>query len=303
MNNPRRVGFSLVELLVVIGVIGVLIGLLLPAVQSVRATATRTGCLNNLRQIGLALHHYHDANGRLPPLPPRADDPGDPNGLLSWMALILPQMGEEALYRASVAACMADRNPLHNPPHIGFGTVMRSYVCPQDSRLLSPLTDPYGVQAGFASYVGIAETLPPGAPRGLAGALGALRSIRLADITDGASQTLFAGERPPPDSLQAGWWYSGRWGQQIGGFRGPNGFLVLGAGTIYLHDPCTGVKSIFGPGRTSNPCDRFHLWSLHKGGANFLFADASARFLPYSAEPLLLTLGSIQGGEVVGQLP
>jgi prepilin-type processing-associated H-X9-DG protein/prepilin-type N-terminal cleavage/methylation domain-containing protein len=293
-----RAAFSLVELLVVIGVIGVLIGLVLPAVQQVRASAARAACLNNLRQLGLALHQFHDAHGQLPPAPARPPSRGDPHAILGWMALILPQVEKEALYRTCAEACRVDRNPLHNPPHHGLTAIVRPYVCPADSRLLTPLTDRFGVTAAFASYVGVAGILPPGATRGLIGALGDSPGIPLLAITDGTSQTVLVGERPPPDSLQAGWWYSRVFGDHQG-FRGPNNTLLLGSGTIYLEDPCSGVKVLFGPGRSGNPCDRYHLWSLHPGGANFLFADASARFLTYSAEPLIPALVSINGGEVI----
>src|SRR5262245_27569586 len=119
MRGPHRRGFSLVELLVTIGVIGILVGLTLPAVQQAREAAARDGCLNNLRQIGTALHNYHALHGQLPPLPVRPKDDHDPNDLLGWMALILPQVEQEALYRASVEACQSDTDNLHDPPHVG----------------------------------------------------------------------------------------------------------------------------------------------------------------------------------------
>jgi prepilin-type processing-associated H-X9-DG protein len=78
--------------------------------------------------------------------------------------------------------------------------------------------------------------------------------------------------------------------------------IFFGSGRIYLQDDGCFVKRSLGPGRTANPCDRYHLWSLHPGGANFLFADASCRFLPYSAEPLMIPLATRDGGEVV-ELP
>jgi prepilin-type N-terminal cleavage/methylation domain-containing protein/prepilin-type processing-associated H-X9-DG protein len=300
MYARHRLGFSLLELLVVVAVIGVLVGLILPAVQRVRESAARVSCLNNLRQIGAALHNYHDVNGRLPPLPtavlPR---PTDPNAVLSWMTLILPHMEQETLYQASIQACRVDPNPLHNPPHQGLASVLRVYVCPTDGRLLEPLTDGFGVEAAFTSYIGIAGTLPPGARVGQNGALGYAPGCRLSDITDGTSQTLMVGERPPPDSLQAGWWYPG-FHAYTTGLRGPNNSFTVGAGPDFPGlDPCMIGRWTFGPGRTDNPCDRFHLWSLHSGGANFLFADASARFLSYSAEPLMFALASRAGGEVV----
>jgi prepilin-type processing-associated H-X9-DG protein len=107
-----------------------------------------------------------------------------------------------------------------------------------------------------------------------------------------------AGERPPPDSLQAGWWYSGSVGDGIG-FRGPNNGFVFGAGSLLMGDPCTPLDKTFGPGRLDNPCDRYHLWSLHPGGANFLFADGSVHFLSFAAEPIMVALASRAGGEVV----
>jgi prepilin-type processing-associated H-X9-DG protein len=296
MKRGSRSAFSLVELLVTIGVTGILVGLLLPAVQKARDVAVRLSCLNNMKQIGTALHNYHGAHHRFPPLPANSGNIADPNAHLSWMALILPQMGEEPLYQQSVQACRADPNPVNNPPHVGFASVIRGYTCPADGRLGSPINDRTGFIASYTSYIGIGGTLPPGSPRGQKGVLGFVPGCRLEDIADGTSNTVMAGERPPPDSLQAGWWYPGF--SRYGDVNGPNNDIILGQ-PPYPGDPCLITNGVFGPGRTDNACDRYHLWSLHTGGANFLFADGSARFLPYEARKILMALASRDGGEVV----
>lgn len=302
-DGVRRSGFSLIEILVVIGLLGILIGLLLPAIQQVRGSAARMQCLNNLKQIGIALHHHHDLHGRIPPQP-ASGDPHDPNVVLHWMALILPQMDQAPLWAVSLQACRAERFSYRNPPHVGHATVIRDYVCPSDRRLLVPLTMLSGDRAAFTSYIGIS-----GSPRGgskfvsgrmtllrpAPGVLGQPRGTRLADITDGTSQTVMVGERPPPATLQAGRWYAA---YGLGRFPGPDDAMLIPASS-YLGDKCAVSGSGFGPGRIDNPCDRYHLWSLHPGGANFLLADASARFLSYSAAPILPALATRSGGENV----
>jgi prepilin-type processing-associated H-X9-DG protein/prepilin-type N-terminal cleavage/methylation domain-containing protein len=300
MRRNHRFGVTLVELLVVLGIIGILVGILLPAVQQAREAAARVACQNNLKQVGLALHNFHTTHGLFPPLPVAPGSNSDPNSLLSWMALILPEMEQEALYRDSVLACREDPEPLDDPPHIGLATVIKSYVCPDDGRLLAPLTDSFQVRAAFTSYLGIAGAVPPGASVGLSGVLGNEPGCRLTDVTDGTSQTIMAGERPPPDSLEAGWWYPGpQWPGGFEGFHGPDNIIVFGDGKTFAPDGVCVVTVDFGPGRLDNPCDRYHLWSLHPGGANFLFADGSVRFLPYSAAPLMIPLATRSGGEVI----
>jgi len=291
----RRAGFTLVEVLVVIGVIGVLIGLTLPAVQRARASASRVSCQNRLKQVGVALQNTHAAHGRLPPLPGKHSPSPDLYALLGWMAHILPYIDQDALFRTSEHACRTDPNPFHNPPHVGLATIIPAYVCPDDGRL-TPMTDSFGVTAAYTSYIGVNGAFVPALGRALPGPFGR----PLTDVADGTSQTLLVGERPPPDSLQAGWWYPVYAGSGEG-FRGPNSFMVVNDPIMFAQDyECAGAwRGHFGPGRLDNPCDRYHFWSLHPGGANWLFVDGSVRFFAYSADPIIAALATRAGGETV----
>jgi prepilin-type N-terminal cleavage/methylation domain-containing protein/prepilin-type processing-associated H-X9-DG protein len=297
MNS--RNAFSLVELLVVIAVMGILLGLAIPAVQQARESASRLGCLNNLRQIGLALHNYHGSFGTFPPR--RASkDLRDPNYTLCWAALILPQIGEAGLWATTETACRTHPvSSFDDPPHIGLATVIPTYVCPDDGRLDLPLRDSDGITGAYTSYLGVNGVgiqfngvlgLPPGFP-----------GVSMKAISDGTSQTLMVGERPPPDTLQAGWWYT--YWHPIGLYAnryGPDGGGAIDS-LSDVFDSCDGPYP-FGPGRTDNPCDRYHFWSFHPGGANFLLADGSARFFPYSARAIMVPLATRNGGELA-QLP
>src|SRR5687768_17729488 len=141
-----------------------------------------------------------------------------------------------------------------------------------------------------------------GAPgSGYNGAMPGFKGIRLSDVTDGASNTLLIGERPPWGRYLSGAWYVGvipdpalegdpNW---AGGGIGSMDVVNSGAGL-----GCRGPVR-YGPGRLTNRCDTLHFWSLHPGGANFAFCDGSVRFLPYSAEPIMVALATRAGGEVV----
>jgi hypothetical protein len=162
-------------------------------------------------------------------------------------------------------ACRAEPIMVRNPPHVGLTTVVRLYVCPPDGQLLTPMTDQNGVSATYTSYNGVG-----GSHRGL-GVIVFSPPVRLTDIYDGTSNTLMAGERPPPDSLQAGWWCTTlimtKWADADD--RGPD--ASMSASSLTANTPCVGPFR-FGLGRTDNQCDRHHFWSFHVGGANWLFA-------------------------------
>jgi prepilin-type processing-associated H-X9-DG protein/prepilin-type N-terminal cleavage/methylation domain-containing protein len=303
----RPDGVTLVEVLVVIGVIGVLVGLLLPAVQSARATAAKAACQNNMKQLGTALHNFESTHGRLPPA-----GPGDrktltshsPDILLTWMAHILPQVEQGELWSAAVRACAAQSDATLNPPHVGYATPVKVYVCPADLRLLETATTPTGKTAAFGSYVGVAGSFVGPAVvitdggrtiHAAPGVFGERPGVRMLDVRDGTSQTVMVAERPPPATFQAGIWYTAL---VVAPNTGPDGEMIYGAPWM-VGDRCVSAGTRFGPGRLGNPCDRAHFWSLHRGGANFAFADGSVRFLPYAAESVVPALATRDGGEAV----
>ena len=144
--RPRPPGFTLIEVLVVIGIIGVLVGLLLPAVQKVRLTAARVKCQNNMKQIGAALHHYHDAHNGLPSA---QDTKFGPRHYWSWLAQILPYHEQDNLL--AQAEAWRDAGPPGNPRwapwYTNNGTepqnpvlaaVIPTYICPLDDLTHQP---------------------------------------------------------------------------------------------------------------------------------------------------------------------
>lgn len=289
-NLSARTAVTSVELLVVIGLTGILASLLLAGVQQVRAAAARLACENNLKQVALALHSYHDTHGGLP-LRPGTDQWAQ--ATLSWMGYILPQIEQEGLWVLTEAAFHIDPLAFHDPPHVGYSTVIKLYVCAADTRLLVPLTDQFGVTAAYASFVGIEGASTSD------GVLGPYPGVQFRDVTDGLSQTVMIGERPPPNSLLAGRWYTASQDTQWGMNRGPDISMPVLCPALLTDPPCIGPIYSFSYGRLDNSCDRYHLWSLHPGGANFGFADGSVRFLSYEAAPILPALATRAGGEVV----
>jgi prepilin-type processing-associated H-X9-DG protein len=195
---------------------------------------------------------------------------------------LLPFVEQDAIWTETVKACHTDPNPNHNPPHLALPLVLAVYVCPDDDRLSLPLLDGLGHMVAFSSYLGVAGD------SSFNGTLGMTPGIRLAEITDGTSQTLMVGERPPPGTLEAGNWYR----------QGGLDDVTAISGLPIPDDGCQG-PFYFGPGEIQNRCDLHHFWSLHPGGANFVFADGSVHFITYDAAPIMPALATRNGGEPV----
>jgi len=296
-ERKPRLGLTLVELLVVIAIIGVIAGLTLPAVQRIREASQCTQCANNLRQLGLAAHNHLDTFKTFP-AGMRYQNGTDPYLLMSWLTQLLPYMEQQALWSVTQNAYKGSASPLVNPPHVGLATVMDVFVCPADWRADRQWFAPRDrVVVALTSYLGV-EGRDLNA---LDGVLYRDSRISFAAIRDGLSQTVFAGERPPSADFQFGWWYAGA-GQQFTG----SADMILGVQEINvipaLAPKCPNGPYSFGPGNLTNQCDMFHFWSLHAGGANFLYADGSVHFLPYSASSVLPALASRDGGETLSAL-
>jgi prepilin-type N-terminal cleavage/methylation domain-containing protein/prepilin-type processing-associated H-X9-DG protein len=290
-SKPYVRGFTLVELIVTIAILGVLIALLLPAVQKARGAADRIRCASNLRQIGLALLHYHDTKGSFPPAVDTRTGAAYPD--MSWQTRILPFIEQDSLWQVTKQAYGSQPIWWRNPPHVGLTTIIPLYGCP---------ADPYSGQVQFAlvnqfwvattSYLGVSGLNL----RSKNGTLYENSAVRLIQITDGMSSTLLVGERPASTDAQLGWWYAGA-GQAGTGSADSH----LGVREINVRDPltCPPGPYHFVPPSPKRNCDCYHFWSGHSGGANFLLADGSVHFISYSGDQVLPALATRAGGEVV----
>ena len=162
-------------------------------------------CADNLRQIGIALHAYHGTYDAFPP-GVSFEEGNSPYPLMGWATRLLPYIDREQLWQATVQAFQEASIFYKNPPHIGLDTVIPLYGCPDDDRTRDAQWVPQLRQTvALTSYLGIAGT-NLGTEDGV---LFVDSAIRLSDITDGASNTIVVGERPPSADLRFGWWYAG----------------------------------------------------------------------------------------------
>ncbi len=293
-------GFTLVELLVLLGIIVLLMGLLLPAIQKVRALMDRLTCASQVRQLGVALTAYHTQFGYLPAGCSYRDGL-DPQPFASWCLKITPFLEHDEIWSMAIRAFQQEKN-FKTPVHDALlGRVVKEFTCPSDYRLRQPkiwgrLEAPL-LRTAFTSYLGvngIDQTTKDGM-------LYLDSKIRFRDVHDGLSHTLLVGERPPSALMNAGWWYAGQGMRDNGA-----GEMHLGVQerntyrTDYFYRlNCPDGPWEYGPGHLFVQCHMFHFWSVHQGGAHFLMADGSVHFLHYSAKTVLPALATRAGGEPI----
>ncbi len=298
MMRRRPRGFTLIELLVVIAIIAVLVGLLLPAVQKVREAAARAQCTNNLKQIGLAMHNYHGANERFPPgftsrtLTLNGDGLGPGWG---WAAYLLPYLEQDNAFR------LIDFNKdIADPSHAAVRVLaLKAFLCPSDSPPTPTCSIPTpsgAVNVAFANYVGMGGTYEvTGFPDTGNGSYYRNSRTRVADVTDGTSNTIFAIERESKRAPRTTW---------------------VGALTLSTNPPVNPAYDVEGPptlvltntglaadGRVpNNALDHVEdASSKHTTGVNTLLGDGSVRMIRNTINTTVWqSLGTRAGGEVIG---
>jgi prepilin-type N-terminal cleavage/methylation domain-containing protein/prepilin-type processing-associated H-X9-DG protein len=304
VSTRTRPAFTLLELLVVIAIIALLVGLLLPAVQNVRAAADRLKCQNNLKQIALAAHQYHDTADAFPPALKSSLAADTPR--VHWSVRLLPFLEQEAAWQQVLADSQRDpRAFTADPPHANRDRVFPVFGCPTDWRVRTAWTvSVIGVRVHLSlmSYLGNSGTVGGRSD----GTIYANSRVALTHISDGTSNTLLVGERPPSEDALFGWFYTAAGQDGYGtldsvlGAREVNMLLSRPGGEYTRYRGCGPGPFHFSPGAVADPCAVFHHWSLHPGGANFALADGSVHFLRHASDAILPALATRGGGEVAG---
>ena len=312
LRRDRR-AFTLIELLVVIAIIAILIGLLLPAVQKVREAAARMQCANNFKQMALAVHNYHDANGRFPPGGVTEGFCCGTQSRTNWAIEILPYIEQQQLFNTY-------NNTFTNENSANAFTRtqrVRTYECPSDAsaggigRTFAPASGPgSGLQYMTGSYRAVSGRANITAPlgwmdnaEGLAlpqSFRGVLHSVwpsqgftqeSFNTVRDGTSNTLMLGEwqTRTQERRRTFWAYT---------YTSYNQSSVHPASHTYTNDftRCEQISAQLG--LDNRPCRRA-FGSFHTNGSNWAMADGSVRFIPQSVDMNLLSnMATIAGGEV-----
>lgn len=289
-RTTRRRGFTLVELLVVIAIIGVLVGLLLPAVQAARESARRMQCANNLRQVGIATHNFHDTLGFLPPAF-IGDNSDTPNGFATWAALLLPYLEGGNQY-----ALWDVRYRVGDQPAEAVETQIKTYICPSRPLPVLSVNDfndrggalgdyaaVFGTAADFAKSNGAMIPNKPQMGTDSSGKTIVTRwsgQLNFASITDGTTNTLFFGEKHiRPNSL-----------------RGKNEDRSIFSGVRNTHRRMAGIdanssdtRPLLPANAQSAPLANSSFGSAHPEVCHFVFGDGSVRALRLSLDLQTLT--------------
>lgn len=309
MKSPSlRAGFTLIELLVVIAIIGVLVSITLPAVQRARETARRMSCSNNLKQLGLAVHNYHDTFRSFPINLAAQSEGARParqrNGK-GWLLSVLPQIEQVPLYESFKPGFAGDffsGGGIASPAvRVAVQTQVATLACPSDSvaaRLSDEQFEWEGTFVALTSYKGVLGdhrlgealsthpgTMPDchstGQCNGLFFRLSYQYPQRMAMVTDGLSNTLMIGEDLPRHNAHSAAFYA-------------NG------------DHCSCHGHLNYKPKPPTPRDWWNVMTFrseHTGGASFCLADGSIRFVPDSVDYFLYrTLCTKSGGES-GEMP
>jgi prepilin-type N-terminal cleavage/methylation domain-containing protein/prepilin-type processing-associated H-X9-DG protein len=303
MRDSRRTAFTLIELLVVIAIIGVLVGLLLPAVQKVREAAARAKCQNNLKQIGLAFHNYESANGGFSPC--CLMNTGQPVG---WGYFILPFIEQQNLY-SLYNLNFPFYDMMSSSNQMVANTPIPTFNCPSAPTVNGPYTGMYmngsmmvmgqafpadyssilGVDQSLANYLGLSTT-------SLGGALQPDFKMKITSIMDGTSNTMLIKEIAGKAELYRDQKDTGT--QLSGNYGGYGGWC----------DPTSSCSMMFGssadglttPGTCHTNCSNdYGFNSFHSNGANHVFCDGSVRFISASVDiRIICSLITRQGGEI-----
>lgn len=291
-RRTRRLAFTLVELLVVIAIIGILVALLLPAVQAAREAARRMSCSNNIKQITLALHNYHDSMKRLPSgwINLGQND----EAMWGWSAMLLPYIEQQTLHRSLGGCGTVPMEHIFTQPFpemlLALRTPQASFRCPSDGGPKLNHGRPFTFQTAdrpiaTSNYVGNngSWTMDSGGTNGL---FREQKSLKFSDIQDGTSSTFAFGERR--------WRYNSRDGilrlaraAVVFGVSRPNGNGIGRSDQVFTarsainfdYDISTGITAAVAENRARRGAS-----STHPGGAMFGIVDGSVRFIPSNVE-------------------